>query len=107
MIASFATCLYGTPSCACVCALQIHCSRNCFSFGYYNFIPNLESCLSSHPFGVLIFCFSEKLIRLKQAKEEAEKEIAAYRAQLEREFQRKVAEVSYILLQPIHKNRRG
>ncbi|KAK0585795.1 hypothetical protein LWI29_034076 [Acer saccharum] len=37
---------------------------------------------------------NEKLIRLKQAKEEAEKEIAAYRAQMEREFQRKVAESS-------------
>ncbi|KAK9920899.1 hypothetical protein M0R45_029437 [Rubus argutus] len=32
-----------------------------------------------------------KLARLKQAKEEAEKEIAEYRAQVEREFQKKVA----------------
>lgn len=31
---------------------------------------------------------------LKLAKEEAESEVAAYRAQMEREFQRKVAEVS-------------
>jgi hypothetical protein len=38
--------------------------------------------------------FSAKLARLKQAKEEAEKEIAEFRAQIEREFQRKVAEVS-------------
>ena len=36
----------------------------------------------------------EKSARLKQAKEEAEKEIAEYRAQLEFEFQRKVSEVS-------------
>jgi len=36
----------------------------------------------------------EKLARLKQAKEEAEKEIAEYRAQLEREFQKKVSDVS-------------
>jgi len=36
----------------------------------------------------------EKLARLKQAKEEAEKEIAEYRAQLEYEFQKKVSEAS-------------
>ncbi|KAF8394988.1 hypothetical protein HHK36_018927 [Tetracentron sinense] len=35
-----------------------------------------------------------KLARLKQAKDEAEKEIAEYRAQMEAEFQRKVAESS-------------
>ncbi|XP_010921881.1 V-type proton ATPase subunit G [Elaeis guineensis] len=35
-----------------------------------------------------------KMARLKQAKEEAEKEIAQYRAQMEAEFQRKVAESS-------------
>ncbi|XP_022767351.1 V-type proton ATPase subunit G-like isoform X2 [Durio zibethinus] len=34
-----------------------------------------------------------KMARLKQAKEEAEKEIAEYRAQVEKEFQRKVAEI--------------
>ena len=33
------------------------------------------------------------MTRLKQAKEEAEKEIAEYRAQVEYEFQKKVAEV--------------
>lgn len=38
------------------------------------------------------------MARLKQAKEEAEKEIAAYRAQVESEFQRKLAEVSIELL---------
>ncbi|KAE9619712.1 hypothetical protein Lal_00038140 [Lupinus albus] len=37
---------------------------------------------------------NEKLARLKQAKEEAEKEIAQYRAQLEREFQKKVSDSS-------------
>ncbi|CAL0299602.1 unnamed protein product [Lupinus luteus] len=37
---------------------------------------------------------NEKLARLKQAKEEAEKEIAEYRAQLEREFQKKVSDSS-------------
>ncbi|KAL9331962.1 hypothetical protein ACSQ67_001572 [Phaseolus vulgaris] len=37
---------------------------------------------------------NEKLARLKQAKEEAEKEIAEYRAQLEYEFQKKVSEAS-------------
>ncbi|KAA0044014.1 hypothetical protein IC582_009434 [Cucumis melo] len=35
-----------------------------------------------------------KLARLKQAKEEADKEIAAYRAQVESDFQRKLAESS-------------
>ncbi|KAG6504099.1 V-type proton ATPase subunit G 1-like [Zingiber officinale] len=35
-----------------------------------------------------------KLARLKQAKEEAEKEVAAYRAQMEAEFQRKLAQSS-------------
>ncbi|XP_022934615.1 V-type proton ATPase subunit G-like [Cucurbita maxima] len=35
-----------------------------------------------------------KLARLKQAKEEAEREIAAYRAQVESEFQRKLTESS-------------
>jgi len=40
------------------------------------------------------FLLLEKLARLKQAKEEAEKEIAEYRAQLEREFQKKVSDVS-------------
>lgn len=34
-----------------------------------------------------------KMARLKQAKEEAEKEIAEFRAQVEAEFQRKLAEV--------------
>lgn len=34
-----------------------------------------------------------KMGRLKQAKEEAEKEIAEFRAQMEAEFQRKLAEV--------------
>ncbi|OMP05003.1 Vacuolar (H+)-ATPase G subunit [Corchorus capsularis] len=35
-----------------------------------------------------------KMARLKQAKEEAEKEIAEYRAQVEYEFQKKLAESS-------------
>ncbi|KAK9125978.1 hypothetical protein Scep_014824 [Stephania cephalantha] len=35
-----------------------------------------------------------KMARLKQAKEEAEKEVAQFRAQIEAEFQRKVAETS-------------
>ncbi|KAF0935502.1 hypothetical protein E2562_034283 [Oryza meyeriana var. granulata] len=37
---------------------------------------------------------SAKSARLRQAKEEAEREIAEYRAQMEAEFQRKVAESS-------------
>lgn len=42
----------------------------------------------------LWFLFSEKMARLKQAKEEAAKEVAEFRAQMESEFQRKVAEVN-------------
>ncbi|XP_044489613.1 V-type proton ATPase subunit G-like [Mangifera indica] len=37
---------------------------------------------------------AEKMARLKQAKEEADKEIVEYRAQVERDFHRKVAESS-------------
>lgn len=40
-----------------------------------------------------IFSDSAKIARLKQAKEEAEKDIAAFRAHMEAEFQRKLAEV--------------
>lgn len=39
-----------------------------------------------------------KLARLKQAKEEADKEIAQYRAQVEAQFQKKVAEVVSLLV---------
>lgn len=42
---------------------------------------------------MLIFWWLEKMARLKQAKEEADKEIVEYRAQVERDFHRKVAEV--------------
>lgn len=42
------------------------------------------------------FPLSEKSARLKQAKEEAEKEIAEYRAKLEREYQKKVSDVSLL-----------
>lgn len=38
--------------------------------------------------------WTAKMARLKQAKEEGAKEIAQYRAQMEAEFQRKVAEVN-------------
>jgi len=37
-----------------------------------------------------------KSARLRQAKEEAEREIAEYRSQMEAEFQRKVAEVCHL-----------
>ncbi|XP_027366937.1 V-type proton ATPase subunit G-like [Abrus precatorius] len=37
---------------------------------------------------------NEKMARLKQAKEEAEKEIAEYRAQLEHAFQKKLSDSS-------------
>ncbi|KAG1368140.1 hypothetical protein COCNU_14G006080 [Cocos nucifera] len=37
---------------------------------------------------------NEKMARLKQAKEEAEKDVAEYRAHMEAQFQRKVVEVN-------------
>uniref|UniRef100_A0A7N0VD59 V-type proton ATPase subunit G n=1 Tax=Kalanchoe fedtschenkoi TaxID=63787 RepID=A0A7N0VD59_KALFE len=37
---------------------------------------------------------NEKMARLRQAKEEAQKEIAAYRAQIELDFQKKLAQSS-------------
>ena len=37
---------------------------------------------------------AEKLARLKQAKEEADKEIAEFRAQVEAEFQKKIVAVT-------------
>lgn len=40
------------------------------------------------------FLPSAKMARLKQAKEEAEKEIATYRGQVELGFQKKLAEVN-------------
>jgi V-type H+-transporting ATPase subunit G len=39
-----------------------------------------------------------KIARLKQAKEEAEREVALYRSHLEAEFQKKISEVSI----PVH-----
>lgn len=46
---------------------------------------------------IIILCFwvlfLAKMARLKQAKEEAEREIAEFRVRMEKEFQRKVAEV--------------
>ena len=49
-----------------------------------------------------MFLLLAKMARLKQAKEEAEKEIAEYRAQMEREFQRKVAEVCICWLKAVY-----
>lgn len=40
-----------------------------------------------------MFPFAAKQARLKQAKEEAEKEIAAFRAHMEAEYQKKLAQV--------------
>ena len=39
-------------------------------------------------------CVAAKMARLKQAKEEAEKEIAEYKAKTEQDFQRKLEEVT-------------
>lgn len=50
----------------------------------------LSCFLIALAFGVHLLA---KLARLKQAKEEAEKEIAEYRAHVEREFQKKLAAV--------------
>ncbi|CAL5387929.1 unnamed protein product [Camellia sinensis] len=48
--------------------------------------------LSFSSFGIIPY--GEKMARLKQAKEEVEKEVAEYRSQMELEFQRKVTESS-------------
>lgn len=40
-----------------------------------------------------IFTIAVKMARLKQAKDEAEREVAHYRAHLEAEYQKKVSEV--------------
>lgn len=45
---------------------------------------------------IQISIFSAKTARLKQAKEEADKEIAEFRARIEADFQRKLAEVSIL-----------
>ncbi|KAF0935501.1 hypothetical protein E2562_034283 [Oryza meyeriana var. granulata] len=50
---------------------------------------------------------SAKSARLRQAKEEAEREIAEYRAQMEAEFQRKVAEVCIFPSCSVHRMRRA
>jgi hypothetical protein len=42
-----------------------------------------------------------KSARLRQAKEEAEREIAEYRAQMEADFQKKLAEVCTSAIQPV------
>ena len=44
------------------------------------------------------------MARLKQAKEEAEKEIAEYKAKTEQDFQRKLEEVIYILQSDIRQS---
>lgn len=41
----------------------------------------------------IVFLVAAKMARLKQAKEEAEKEIAEYKAKTEQDFQRKLEEV--------------
>jgi len=41
----------------------------------------------------LFSCLSAKTARLRQAKEEADREVAQYRAQRESEFRKKLAEV--------------
>lgn len=51
----------------------------------------LFPCLNNLPFPISVL--TAKLARLKQAKEEAEKEILNYRAHMEAEFQKKVAAV--------------
>lgn len=47
---------------------------------------NLSLCL-------ILYKWSVKIKRLKQAQEEAEREVGLYRSHLEAEFQKKIAEV--------------
>lgn len=51
---------------------------------------------------VFVWMLTAKNARLKQAKEEADKEIAAFRAHMEAEFQKKVAQVNKNILQLSH-----
>lgn len=62
---------------------DIPCPKHFFSFLFW------LCCLLFYTWFTLL----AKLARLKQAKEEAEKEIAEYRAQVELEFQKKLAAV--------------
>lgn len=73
--------------------------RLCYGVTFFFFTGFLDgtrkssilSCfLIALVFGCLLLA---KLARLKQAKDEAGKEIADYRAQVEREFQKKLAAV--------------
>lgn len=45
---------------------------------------------------VFSICLTAKMARLKQAKDEAAKEIAEYRAQVEKDFQKKLEEVMFL-----------
>lgn len=58
---------------------------------------NLQTNCAQYSYSIKVihthWFLSEKMARLKQSKDEAEKEVAAFRAQMELEFQRKVAEV--------------
>lgn len=53
----------------------------------------IELILTTSDLNLLWLSCAAKQARLKQAKEEAEKEIAEFRAQMEADFQRTVAEV--------------
>lgn len=69
-------------SCVCVCVCVI----------WSHFIARLTDTMIYTHIG---FCLA-KMARLKQAKEEAAKEIVEFHAQMEVEFQRKVAEAARI-----------
>lgn len=66
-----------------------HAIQTCYSYSF--FIQHLEILLGFET--EYLSYLTAKSARLRQAKEEAEREIAEYRAQMEAEFQRKVAEV--------------
>lgn len=54
---------------------------------------NRALILEQTPWDVIFDLFSAKLARLKQAKEEAEREVTEFRAQMEADYQRKLTEV--------------
>ncbi|MQM15775.1 hypothetical protein Taro_048724 [Colocasia esculenta] len=67
----------------------VNAARSGMILFFSGFISNVWSCDRN-----LLVVGKAKLARLKQAKEEADKEIAEFRAHMEAEFQKKLAETS-------------
>lgn len=82
-------------------SLSCFCGSNLCHFPVEQSFMKLVIWPLSSILGLIVWCFfsyfdTAKLARLKQAKEEAEKEVAEYRSHMEAAFQSKLAEVSTI-----------